>query len=91
MLNLCKSRPTLPGMVKKPKPQLLSTFDVFRVAHKDIWLGTVQASDERDAIERVASEKYPGLASTSCLGSLRGGQHVQANKTKHRFRTWPLG
>jgi hypothetical protein len=44
-------------MVKKPKLQLLSTFDVFRVAHKDIWLGTVQASDERDASERVARER----------------------------------
>jgi hypothetical protein len=44
-------------MVNKPKPQLLPTFDVFRVAHKDIWLGTVQASDERDAIERGARER----------------------------------
>jgi hypothetical protein len=37
-------------MVKKPEPPLLSTFDVFRVAHKAIWLGTVEASNERDAI-----------------------------------------
>jgi hypothetical protein len=44
-------------MVKKPEPPLLSTFDVFRVAHKAIWLGTVEASDVRDAIERVARER----------------------------------
>jgi hypothetical protein len=44
-------------MVKKPAPPLLSTFDVFRVAHKAIWLGAVEASDERDAIQRVARER----------------------------------
>jgi hypothetical protein len=44
-------------MVKKPEPSLLSTFDVFRVAHKAIWLGTVEASNERDAVERVAKER----------------------------------
>jgi hypothetical protein len=49
--------PILLGMVRKPEPPLLSTFDVFRVAHKAIWLGTVEASDERDAIQRVARER----------------------------------
>jgi hypothetical protein len=44
-------------MVKKPEPPQLSTFDVFRLAHKAIWLGTVEASDERDAIQRVARER----------------------------------
>jgi hypothetical protein len=44
-------------MVKKPELPLLSTFDVFRVAHKAIWLVTVEASDERDAIQRVARER----------------------------------
>jgi hypothetical protein len=44
-------------MVKKPQPPPLSTFDVFRLAHKAIWLGTVGASDERDAIQRVARER----------------------------------
>jgi hypothetical protein len=44
-------------MARKPEPPLLSTFDVFRVAHKAIWLGTVEASDERDAIQRVARER----------------------------------
>jgi hypothetical protein len=44
-------------MTRKLEPPLLSTFDVFRVAHKAIWLGTVEASDERDAIQRVARER----------------------------------
>jgi hypothetical protein len=44
-------------MAKKPEPPLLSTFDVFRVAHKAIWLGTVEASDERDAIQGVIRER----------------------------------
>jgi hypothetical protein len=35
----------------------LSSFDVSRVAHKAIWLGTVEATNEHDAIERVAKER----------------------------------
>ena len=44
-------------MPRKPEPPPLSTWDVFRVAHKAIWLGTVEATDERDAIEKVAKER----------------------------------
>jgi hypothetical protein len=44
-------------MVKKSEPPPQSTFDVFRLTHKAIWLGTVEASDERDAIQRVARER----------------------------------
>jgi hypothetical protein len=42
------------GMATKPEPPPLSTWDVFRVAHKAIWLGTVEAANEQDAIEQVA-------------------------------------
>jgi hypothetical protein len=44
-------------MVKKPDPPPLSTFDVFKLAKKAVWLATVEATDERDAIERVAKER----------------------------------
>jgi hypothetical protein len=50
-------RPILAGVPRKPEPPPLSTWDVFRVAHKAIWLGTVEATDEHDAIERVAKER----------------------------------
>jgi hypothetical protein len=49
-------------MPRKPEPPPLSTWDVFRVAHKAIWLGTVEAADERDAIERVAKERNVPVA-----------------------------
>jgi hypothetical protein len=39
-----------------PEPPPLSTFDVFRVAHKAIWLGTVEAPDKSTAIEKAAQE-----------------------------------
>jgi len=42
-------------MVKKPEPPLLSTFDGFG-SRTAIWLGTVEASDERDAIQSGARE-----------------------------------
>jgi hypothetical protein len=34
-----------------------SSWDVYRQAHKAIWLGTVEATDEREAIEKVAKER----------------------------------
>jgi len=36
---------------------LLSSWDVYRAAHKAIWLATVEAADDRDAIERAANER----------------------------------
>jgi hypothetical protein len=44
-------------MERKPDPPPLSTFDVFKIAAKAVWLATVEATDEHDAIERVASER----------------------------------
>src|SRR5258708_29135358 len=50
-LNLRKSRPILPVSVKKPKPPPLSTFDVFKLASKALWLTTVEPPNELDAIK----------------------------------------
>jgi hypothetical protein len=44
-------------MVKKPEPLPLSSFDVYKLANKDVWLATIEATDERDAIGRVAKER----------------------------------
>jgi hypothetical protein len=44
-------------MPRKPELPPPPTWDVFRVAHRAIWLGTVEATDERDAIEKVAKER----------------------------------
>jgi hypothetical protein len=44
-------------MTRKPEPPPLSTFDVFKIASKAVWLATIEATDERDAIERVAKER----------------------------------
>jgi hypothetical protein len=41
-------------MATNPQASPLSSWDVYRQAHKAIWLGTVEATDERDAIEKVA-------------------------------------
>jgi hypothetical protein len=45
------------GMAKKTEPPPLSSFDVFKIASKAVWLATIEAIDERDAIERVAKER----------------------------------
>jgi hypothetical protein len=44
-------------MTKQQNAPPLSSFDVFKVASKAIWLATIEATDERDAIERVAEER----------------------------------
>jgi len=37
-------------MAKKPEPPALSSFDVYKLAKKAMWLATIEATDERDAI-----------------------------------------
>jgi hypothetical protein len=44
-------------MPRKPEPPPLSTWDVYKIASKAVWLATIEATDERDAIERIASER----------------------------------
>jgi hypothetical protein len=44
-------------MSRKPEPPPLSTWDVYKIASKAVWLATIEATDERDAIERVAKER----------------------------------
>ena len=44
------------GMAKKPEPPQLSTWDIFKIAKKSVWLGSVEASDKAAAIEKAAQE-----------------------------------
>jgi hypothetical protein len=45
-----RSTQGLGGMEKQsPNTQVSPSWDVYRQAHKAIWLGTVEATDERDA------------------------------------------
>jgi hypothetical protein len=39
------------------RPPPLSTFDVFKLAKKAVWLATIEATDEHDAIKKVAEER----------------------------------
>jgi len=43
-------------MAKKPEPAKPTTWTIYKIAAKQIWLGTVEASDEREAIEKGANE-----------------------------------
>ncbi len=43
-------------MARKPEPPL-STWDVFKITKKAVWLATIEATDERDTIEWVAKER----------------------------------
>jgi hypothetical protein len=43
-------------MAKKPEPPPLSTWDVYKVAAKSVWLGTVEARDKAAAVEKAAQE-----------------------------------
>jgi hypothetical protein len=48
--------PILPACHANQKPPLTS-WDVHKIASKAVWLATIEATDERDAIERVAKER----------------------------------
>jgi hypothetical protein len=43
-------------MPRKPEPSLTS-WDVHKIASKAEWLATIEATDERDAIKKVAKER----------------------------------
>jgi len=43
-------------MAKKPTPPPLSSFDIYKIASKAVWLGTVEAPDKSAAIEKAARE-----------------------------------
>ena len=45
------------GMPRKPELPPLCSWDVYKIASKAVWLATVEATNERDAIERVAKER----------------------------------
>jgi hypothetical protein len=55
MLNVLTLQPILADMAKQPTTPPLYSFDVFKAASKAVWLATIEATDECDAIERVAS------------------------------------
>jgi hypothetical protein len=44
-------------MPRKSEPPPLSTWDVFKIASKVVWLAAIEATDERDAIKKVAKER----------------------------------
>jgi hypothetical protein len=43
-------------MAKKPKRPAASSWDIYQIAKKSVWLGTVQAPDKQTAIEKGAQE-----------------------------------
>jgi len=44
------------GMAKEPEPPQLSTWDIFKIAKKSVWLGSVEAPDKQAAVEKGAQE-----------------------------------
>jgi hypothetical protein len=44
-------------MAKKPEPQHLPLFSVYKLAAKAIWICTIEAANEHDAIEKAATER----------------------------------
>jgi hypothetical protein len=43
-------------MAKKPEPPKPTSWDVYEIAEKAVWLGTVEAPDKAAAIEKAAVE-----------------------------------
>jgi hypothetical protein len=43
-------------MARKPEPPKPVRWNVYKIASKAVWLGTVEAPDEAAAIEKAAAE-----------------------------------
>jgi hypothetical protein len=43
-------------MAKKPEPPKPTSWDVYKIAKKAVWLGTVEAPDKGAAVEKAAQE-----------------------------------
>jgi hypothetical protein len=43
-------------MARKPKQPLPTRWDVFKIAKKAVWLGSVEAPDKSAAVEKAAQE-----------------------------------
>jgi Ser/Thr protein kinase RdoA (MazF antagonist) len=44
------------GMAEKPEPPKPTSWDVYKIAKKAMWLGTVEAPDKSAAVEKAAQE-----------------------------------
>ena len=44
------------GMAKKPKPPKPITWTIYKIAARQTWLGSVEATNEVEAIEKAADE-----------------------------------
>jgi hypothetical protein len=43
-------------MAKKPEPPQPTSWDVYKIARKAVWLGTVEAADKSAAVVKAAQE-----------------------------------
>jgi hypothetical protein len=43
-------------MAREPQPEQPTTWTIYKLAAKQIWLGEIEAADEREAIEKAAKE-----------------------------------
>jgi len=43
-------------MAKAPEPPPLITWTIYKIAAKQSWVGTVEATDEASAIEKASAE-----------------------------------
>jgi hypothetical protein len=77
-------------MPRKPEPPPLSTWDVYKLASKAVWLATVEATDEHDAIERVASERnFPANKLMAAMTLILRKSSAQARIEGRNPAIWP--
>ena len=54
--TIVTERPILVGMAKKPELPKPTSWAIYKIAAKAVWLGEVEAPDEAAAIEKAAAE-----------------------------------
>ena len=55
-MNAISSPVQTAGMAKKPEPPKPTVWNIYKLASKAVWLGTIEAHDAAAAIEKAAAE-----------------------------------
>jgi membrane-bound lytic murein transglycosylase B len=56
LADMALPAPDTAAMAKKPEPRKATTWNIYKIVSKAVWLGAVEATEETSAMEKAAAE-----------------------------------